>query len=36
MWEAEIRRIVVRGQPKGGKNQDPISKIPNTKQGLVK
>jgi hypothetical protein len=33
--EAEIRRIVVRSQPWANSSQDPISKNPNTKKGLV-
>jgi hypothetical protein len=31
--EAEIRRIMVGSQPWANSSQDPISKIPNTKQG---
>jgi hypothetical protein len=31
--EAEIRRMVVQSQPRANSLRDPISKIPNTKQG---
>jgi hypothetical protein len=30
--EAEIRRIEIKSQPKANSSQDPISKIPVTKQ----
>jgi hypothetical protein len=33
--EAEVKKIPVQSQPQANSLQDPISKIPNTKTGLV-